>query len=89
MRPMPLPLVSVIDYRPAIGGGSCAHCGASLGLASLKLKDVWYCSSGCSEGRSASVARSARVPEPWLYTRPWRHYRRRKPRELRSTRRES
>ena len=79
----------MIDLRPASGGGSCAHCGASLGLASLKVKDVWYCSSGCSEERIASVALSVRCPELGLYTRPWRYSNRRKPRELRSTRPES
>jgi hypothetical protein len=75
-----------IDRRPASGGGSCARCRASLGLASLKQDGVWYCSSACAEGRGAASPRAARVPEPWLYARPQRFFHKRMPKELRSTR---
>ncbi len=81
-----VPYAPVIDRRPANGGGSCARCRASLGLASLKAEGVWYCSSACAEGRVEGGERSARVPEPWLYARPRRFFRKRAPKELRSTR---
>jgi hypothetical protein len=76
----------VIDHKPASGGGSCARCGASLGLASLKRDGVWYCSTACAEGRVSATPRHVRVPEAWLYARPRRHFRKRAPKELRSTR---
>ena len=75
-----------IDHRPISGGGSCDRCGESLGLASLKQRGVWYCSSGCAEGEVRGEVRSFRVPEPWLYARPRRFFRKRGPKELRSTR---
>jgi hypothetical protein len=75
----------MIDHRPANGGGSCAHCNASLGLASLKVDGVWYCSSACADGRVPSAPREPRVPESWLYARPRRFFRRRRPKELRSS----
>jgi hypothetical protein len=75
----------VIDHRPATGGGSCARCRASLSLASLKLRGVWYCGSDCAHGRDGAVPRQPGVPEPWLYARPRRFYRARKPKELKST----
>jgi hypothetical protein len=71
-----------IDRRPGNGAGSCAHCGASLTLASMKVNGVWYCSTACADGRSAAGARVFRVPEPWLYARPRRHFHRRRPKEL-------
>ena len=76
----------MIDQRPANGGGSCARCRASLGLASLKRDGVWYCGSACAEGRVSTTPRESRVPETWLYARPRRFFRRRAPKELRSTR---
>jgi len=76
----------MIDHRPANGGGSCARCQASLGLASLKRDGVWYCGSDCAEGRVSATPRRVRVPEPRLYARPLRHFRKRGPKELRSTR---
>ncbi|MGI9591848.1 MAG: hypothetical protein ACR2P8_10815 [Myxococcota bacterium] len=75
----------MIDHRPANGSGSCARCRDSLGLASVKRGEVWYCSSSCAEGRVSATPRKIRVPEPWLYARPRRHYRKRQPKELRST----
>ncbi len=74
-----------IDHRPANGSGSCARCQASLGLASLKSQGTWYCSTACAEGRDGAAPREPAVPEPWLYARPRRHFRARKPKELRST----
>ena len=74
-----------IDHRPANGGGSCARCEDSLGLASLKVGDVWYCSSACAEGRRSTTRRHFRVPEPWLYARPRRFFRKRQPKELKSS----
>jgi hypothetical protein len=76
----------VIDQRPASGGGSCARCRASLGLASQKRNGSWYCSSACAEGRVSAAPRAPRVPEPWLYARPRRFFGARAPKELRSTR---
>jgi hypothetical protein len=73
-----------IDRRPVNGAGSCAHCGASLTLASLKVNGVWYCSTTCADGRFSAKGRSFRVPEPWLYARPRRHFIRRRPKELAS-----
>jgi len=75
----------MIDHRPANGGGSCARCRESLGLASQKVGDRWYCSTACAEGRVLAEPRPPAVPEPRLYNRPQRHYRARKPKELRST----
>ena len=73
------------DVRPANGGGSCARCREKLGLASQKVADQWYCSSACAEGRILVEPRPPAVPESWLYHRPRRFYRARKPKELRST----
>jgi hypothetical protein len=74
--------MSNIDHRPANGGGSCARCQDSLGLASLKVEDVWYCGSACAEGRPATLSNPAQVPESWLYARPRRFFRKRRPKEL-------
>jgi hypothetical protein len=73
-----------MDLCVSNGGGSCAVCRGSLGLASLKLHGVWYCSPACAEGRAPSGARRPRVPEPWLYARPRRFFRQRKPKELKA-----
>ncbi len=72
------------DHRPINGSGSCARCEASLGLASLKRRGVWYCSSDCAAGRDAGPRRAPAVPEPWLYARPRRHFRARRPKELKA-----
>ncbi len=74
-----------MDRRVSNGGGSCACCRGSLGLASLKRKGLWYCSSACAQGRPEAEPRAARVPEHWLYARPRRFFRARKPKELRSS----
>ena len=71
-----------IDHRPANGGGSCPTCGDSLNLASIKRGDTWYCSAACADGRTSAAPRAESVPEPWLYARPRRFFKRRKPKEL-------
>jgi hypothetical protein len=76
----------MIDHRPASGGGSCARCRTSLGLASHKHNGSWYCSSACAEGRLGAAPRAPQVPEPRLYARPRRFFGKRGPKELRSTR---
>ncbi|TDJ20633.1 MAG: hypothetical protein E2O69_03340 [Deltaproteobacteria bacterium] len=76
----------MIDYRPSDGGGSCARCRDRLSLASLKQRGAWYCGSACAEGRVLATPRSSRVPEAWLYARPRRFFKCRKPKELRSMR---
>ena len=72
------------DHRPISGSGSCARCLETLGLASLKRGGVWYCSSGCAEGRVSGEPRKAQVPEEWLTARPRRFFRARAPKELRA-----
>ena len=62
--------------------GSCLRCLAALGLASVKVQGVWYCSLACAKGRSPGERRPA-VPESWLYPVPRRFYRKRRPTELR------
>ncbi len=85
MQRWPLTSAPVTDHRPAQGGGSCARCRASLELTSLKKGGVWYCGAACAEGRVEEPPRAARVPESWLYNRPRRFFRARKPKELKST----
>ena len=51
------------------------------------MRGVWYCGSDCADGRDGAEPRQPRVPEPWLYARPRRFYRARKPKELKSSRR--
>ncbi len=77
--------MSVIDHRPASGGGSCPRCLGCLGLASLKVNGSWFCSTGCAEGRVSAQPRSVAVPEVWLYARPRRFFGMRRPKELNST----
>jgi len=74
------------DHRPANGGGSCARCRGCLDLASVRLGDLWYCSTDCADGRRRAEPRAPAVPEAWLYARPRRFFRARAPKELRSTR---
>ncbi len=78
-----------IDYRPSCGGGSCAACGAALGLDAVRQRrpgaePVWYCSPGCAQGLPAAARRRPAVAEPRLYNRPRRFHRKRRPKELRS-----
>jgi hypothetical protein len=80
--------MSNIDHRPANGGGSCARCRDALGLASIKRNGSWYCSTACAEERPPTRSGGERVPEPWLYARPRRFFRPRRPKELRSDRSE-
>jgi hypothetical protein len=74
----------MIDHRPIVGSGSCARCRDRLDLAAVKVGDVWYCSTACAEGRVAAERTTPSVPEPWLYARPHRFFRARKPKELRA-----
>ena len=74
----------MVEHRPANGGGSCARCRASLNLASIEVGGRWYCSSACAEGQPSVAPRVPAVPEPWLYARPRRFFRARRPKELRS-----
>ena len=85
MRFPSLPYAPVIDHRPILGNGSCARCRDSLDLASVKVGDVWYCSSACAQGRVVTEPTPPSVPEPWLYARPRRFFRARKPKELKGS----
>ncbi len=71
------------DERPSCG--SCPACRGSLDLTSVRVDDVWFCSAACAEGRSRAETRAASVPEAWLYARPRRFFRKRRPKELNST----
>jgi len=70
----------VVERVPA--SGSCARCRAALGLASVRVDGRWYCSAACAEGDAPPGRRETSVPEPWLYCRPQRFFRKRRPREL-------
>jgi hypothetical protein len=74
-----------VDHRPANGGGSCARCRGPLDLSAVRQGDAWYCSTDCADGRRRSEPRRVQVPEPWLYVRPRRFFRARRPKELRSS----
>ncbi len=63
--------------------GSCARCRAALDLVSVKVRGLWYCSPACARGDSSGEKRKPAVPESWLYPVPRRHYRKRRPTELR------
>jgi hypothetical protein len=74
------------DYRPAWGGGSCAACDGALALDALKGDDGrWYCCPACAQGLPPEAYRPAAVPEPALYNRPRRFFRKRRPKELRGS----
>jgi hypothetical protein len=75
---------AVADYHPATG--SCPRCEAALGLASVKEEGSWYCSPACAQGRPRAEPDAPAVPDHWLYPRPKRFLRRRRPKELKSTR---
>jgi len=70
----------MIDERPSCG--SCPVCRGALDLAAVQVRDVWYCSASCAEGRGRAERRPPVVPEPWLYARPRRFFRKRRPKEL-------
>ncbi len=70
----------MVEYRPS--SGSCARCRAALGLASVREAGVWYCSPACAAGRPSLAPHPPAVPEPRLYNRPLRHFRKRLPKEL-------
>jgi len=66
--------------------GSCSRCRRSLDLASVKVDGRWYGNAACAlDGPCPLEGREPVVPEPWLYARPQRFFRHRKPKELKST----
>ena len=73
----------MVDRVPS--SGSCVRCQRSLGLASVKRDGKWYGSAACAAGEDCPLERRASaVPEPALYARPHRFFRRRAPKELKS-----
>jgi len=78
----PLRIVAAMEERrPAFS--SCARCRGALLLDAVLERGVWYCSPACAQGHPPLVAEAPAVPEPWLYNRPRRYFRRRAPKELR------
>mgnify|MGYP003622045634 CR=1 FL=1 len=72
------------ELRPQ--SGSCIRCRRSLDLASVKVEGEWYGNEACALGGPCPLeGRPPEVPEPWLYVRPQRFFKRRKPKELRGT----
>ena len=66
--------------------GSCARCGRALDLASALVAGRWYGNAACaSDGPCPLEQRAPAVPEAWLVSRPRRYFRRRLPKELRSS----
>ena len=76
-------LPSELMVQTVPSSGSCARCLASLDLASLKVRGVWYCTTACARGEGGGGERKLSVPESWLYPVPRRFYRKRRPAELR------
>lgn len=70
------------EYRPA--NGSCVRCRGALGLASVREGDRWYCSPACADGEAPNPE-VRRVPESRLYGVHRRFFRKRAPKELRSS----
>jgi hypothetical protein len=70
----------MVDERPSCG--SCPVCRAALDLAAVHVRGVWYCSAACADGRGRVERDESLVPEPWLYARPRRFFRKRRPKEL-------
>ena len=72
-----------VERVPA--SGSCARCERALDLASAFVGGKWYGNAACATDAPCPLEqRAASVPEPWLVSRPRRHFRRRLPKELRS-----
>jgi hypothetical protein len=66
--------------------GSCARCGRALGLASAEVNGRWYGNSACASGGACPLdERAPAVAEAALFGRPRRFFRRRRPKELRSS----
>ena len=61
--------------------GSCIRCRAELDLASVRVRDAWYCRAACAAGDNAP--RTDAVAEEALINRPRRFFGRREPKELR------
>lgn len=73
-----------VERVPA--SGSCVRCGRALDLASAKVDGRWYGKEICATGAPCPLDRERpAVPEPWLYSRPRRHLRRRLPKELKAS----
>jgi len=70
----------MVDERPICA--SCPVCRRALDLASVERRGTWYCSMACAEGWARAEGREPAVPEPWLYVRPRRFFRKRRPKEL-------
>jgi hypothetical protein len=71
------------DSAPA--SGSCHRCGRALDLAAVKVNGLWYGNEACAHGGECPFReRAAAVPETWLYARPRRFFRRRRPKELKA-----
>lgn len=60
------------------------RCRAALGMASVRNGGHWYCSSECIDGELPRPGPNA-VPEERLYGVPRRFFRKRQPKELRSS----
>lgn len=66
--------------------GSCVRCRRALDLAAAKVNGRWYGNAACAIGEHCALdGHVPVVPEPWLYARPQRYFRHRKPKELRGT----
>ena len=85
----------LLDDRGADGvervpsSGSCARCERALDLASAFVGGRWYGNAACATGAPCPLdQRPPAVPEPRLFCRPRRHFRRRLPKELRAAERE-
>jgi len=76
-----------VDHLDRVAAaGSCARCGRALGLASAKVGGRWYGNSACASGGACPLdERAPAVAETALFGRPRRFFRRRRPRELRSS----
>ena len=68
-----------IERIPATG--SCSRCQGALGLTAVKLEGRWICSAACAAGEPGDRYEPA-APEPVLWNRPRRFFRRRVPKEL-------
>jgi hypothetical protein len=65
---------------PRSATGSCARCGRTLDLASVKVNGAWYCRASCVAGATAT---GSRVSQLALINRPRRYFGKRLPKELR------
>jgi hypothetical protein len=61
--------------------GSCHRCQGALGLTAVKRDGHWFCSAACAAGEPTG-SHEPTAPEPVLWSRPHRFFRRRLPKEL-------